>query len=97
MEVEMKATLLENKRENFRGLELKLSGEEREKFPNLPRVFSVGVNGWNDSSRFETTPDIAEAGETQLSNNEASVFLTDIANDLPEFASSLKMLLSTLS
>ena len=38
MEVVMKATLLTNNRENFKGLLLELSGEERSKFPKLPRV-----------------------------------------------------------
>ena len=47
----MKVTLLENKRENFKGLLLELSPEERTKFPKLPRVFAVNSKSqWIDFS-----------------------------------------------
>lgn len=91
----MKATLLTNNRENFKGLLLELSGEERSKFPKLPRVFAVNSNSeWIDFSGHEDTPDVVDASSTVLSREEAAVFLTDIAMELPEFGS-LKSLLST--
>lgn len=90
----MKVMLLENRRENFKGLRLELSPEERVKFPKLPRVFAVNSNGeWIDFSEYEDTPDVIESGTTPLSDEEAAVYLTDIAGDLPEFGA-LKSLLS---
>lgn len=47
----MKVTLLTNNREDFKGLLLELSAEERTKFPKLPRVFAVNSKSeWIDFS-----------------------------------------------
>ncbi len=97
MEVSLKTTLLTNNRENFKGLLLELSPEERSKFPKLPRLFAVNSKSeWIDFSGFETTPEVVDASGRVLSREEAAVFLTDIAMNLPEFGA-LKSLLSTLS
>ena len=90
----MKVTLLTNNREDFKGLLLELSAEERTKFPKLPRVFAVNSKSeWIDFSEYMDTPEVIESGTTPLSDEEAAVYLTDIANDLPQFGS-LKSLLS---
>ena len=90
----MKVTLLKNKREKVKGLWLELSPEERAKFPKLPRVFAVNSKSeWIDFSDYMDTPEVVESGTTPLSDEEAAVYLTDIAGDLPEFGA-LKSLLS---
>lgn len=89
----MRVELLENKRENFKGLRLELDPDDKP--VDLPRIFAVNSEGlWYDNSEYEDTPGVMESSVTPLSNEDAAEYLTDIAKDMPPYVSGgLKILL----